>query len=315
MNTLDSAKGQRSLIEGRHVLDPSRPRHRESIVWVIPRVADGITAFVYTWVNSQGLAGAALSVFGRRVGEQIFEKVDGIPVCDAAGFADYRMGPLKMCISTDGLSSSVRFEGDRVSLTLSYRGSHVPYRYGSHPDGCPAFFADDRLEQSGHAAGALRIDDCTLEFDALCQRDHSWGERDWDAMHHMKWVNAMSETACVHAVELFAFGRRFLRGYILRDGDLAPVEALTLRYDLDDDLLHRRISGAWTDGLGRTTDVEFTDGGPFFAWDVTPNFTLRDSSMRARIDDHPADAYVDMSWDASYLARAQQYRGAVSVIT
>ncbi|OUC80286.1 hypothetical protein CA982_03575 [Gordonia lacunae] len=307
------AGGGRAFTEGRHVLDPARPRHRESIVWVIPRVADGVTAFVYTWVNSRGEAGAALSVFGDVLGEQIFEKVDGIAVPDSAGFDDYRVGPLSLSLADSGMSSTVQFAGDRVSMSVEFEGLHAPFRYGEHIDGCPGFFADDRLEQTGIARGVLRVDGRVLEFDEMCQRDHSWGERDWEAMHHMKWVNALNRSTAVHAVELLAYGQRYLRGYLYRAGRCVPVRDLELRYDLDSELLHTRMQATWTDEEGRVARVDFADGGPHFVWDVSANFTLRDTAMAARIDGDDAVAYVDMSWDPAYMTRTTAKTGSVSV--
>lgn len=301
------------FVEKRHTLDPARPRHRESIVWVIPRVADGVTAFVYTWVNSAGEAGAALSVFGNVVGEQIFEKVDGIPVSAAADFDDYHVGPLALSLDDGGMTSTVQFAGDRVSMSIEFEGLHAPFRYGEHADGCPGFFADDRLEQTGIARGVLRIDDRVFEFDELCQRDHSWGERDWEAMHHMKWVNALNRSTAVHAVELLAYGQRYLRGYLYRDGRCVPIRDLELRYDLDSELLHTRMQATWTDMQGRVASVDFVDGGPHFVWDVSESFTLRDTAMLASIDGEQGVAYVDMSWDPAYMKRTTAKSESVSV--
>nr|WP_223204809.1 hypothetical protein [Gordonia jinghuaiqii] len=295
-------------------MDPARPRHRESIVWVIPRVAEGVTAFVYTWVTSQGTGGAALSVFGDAVGEQIFAKVDQVPVADSVGFDDYRVGPLRMALDPNGMTSSVTFRGERVGIDLEFEGLHQPYRYGSHPEGCPWFFADDRLEQTGRVRGTLTIDGREHPFDTMCQRDHSWGERDWDAMHHMKWVNALGPSGAVHAVELLAYGQRYVRGYLLRNGVCVPVREVELRYVLDAEMLHRSITGTWTDQSGRTADVVFDDGGPHFVWDVSPGFTLRDTAMTASIDGEPAVAYVDMSWEPAYFDRAVAKRsGRLSI--
>ncbi|HEY5852622.1 MAG TPA: hypothetical protein VIW24_00880 [Aldersonia sp.] len=302
----EQVQAKSTVIETRHVLNQTRERHRESIVWVIPHVADGVTAFVYTWINSQGAAGAALSVFGKAMGEQIFEKVDGVSVAGDAQFDDYRVGPLTLELEPDGMNSTVSFHGERIAITLRFAGLHPPYQYGSHREGCPAFFADDRLEQTGVARGTLRIDGAVYAFNEMCQRDHSWGERDWEAMHHMKWVNALNRTTAVHAVELLAYGQRYVRGYLLRDGQCVPLQDLILRYTLDSEFLHRTMSAIWIDQRGRRAEVTFEGGGPHFMWDVSPNFTLRDTAMSAAIDGQPAVAYVDMSWDPEYLQRTRQ---------
>lgn len=289
-------------VEGRSVLDRSRAKHRESLVWVLPAAAPDLTTFVYTWVNAQGLAGAALAAFGPSLDAQVFEKVDGVEVPESMGFDAWQVGPLHMRLSLDGMSAAVRYVGDRVDIDLDYRGFHPAYAYGTHPQGCPAFFADDRVEQSGTATGRLRVDDREIAFDTPAQRDHSWGERDWAAMHHMKWINAVTPDGhAAHAVELMAFGRRHVRGYVHVDGLLAAVSSLELAYELDAGLLHTDMTAVFGDEAGRHTEVIFSDGGPHFAWDVHPRLTVRDTAMTATVNGTPGVAYVDMSWAPDYL--------------
>ncbi|WP_213575625.1 hypothetical protein [Rhodococcus sp. USK13] len=120
----------------------------------------------------------------------------------------------------------------------------------------------------------------------------------------MKWVNALGSTTAVHAVELLAYGQRYVRGYLLREGQCVPLQDLSLRYTLDSEFLHRSMSTDWTDLIGRSSHVTFDGGGPHFAWDVSSNFTLRDTAMSASIDGEVAVGYVDMSWDPHYLRRS-----------
>ncbi len=288
--------------EARHVLDPLRAKHRESLVWVIPAPDPHVTAFVYTWVNAQGLAGAALAVFGPSLPEQIFEKVDQVQVPQDMSFDRWEVGPLTMNLAEDGMSSHVSFSGARVEIDLEFTGFHPAYAYGSHPQGCPSFFADDRVEQSGLAVGNLRIDDRHYTWRTPAQRDHSWGDRDWGAMHHMKWVNALTaDGQAVHAVEILALGQRFLRGYVHVDNTLAPLTGLEMSYDLDENMLHKSIDAVFTDDLDRSIKVRFTEGGPHFQWDVNPRLTLRDTAMLATIDGAQGVGYVDMSWHPDYL--------------
>jgi hypothetical protein len=289
--------------EARHVLDPLRAKHRESLVWVVPSPDPEVTAFVYTWVNAEGLAGAALAVFGPSLEEQIFEKVDQVQVPAEMAFDVWEVGPLKMSLAPDGMGSQVSFSGTRVEIDLQFEGFHAAYEYGTHPQGCPSFFADDRVEQSGLAVGTLRVDDHHYSWRTPAQRDHSWGDRDWGVMHHMKWVNALTDDGqAVHAVEILAMGQRYLRGYVHVDDTLAPLKNLELAYDLDENLLHTSIDAVFTDELDRSVSVRFTDGGPHFVWDVNPRLTLRDTAMLASIDGTAGVGYVDMSWHPEYLS-------------
>lgn len=301
--------------EGRHTLDKTRAKHRESLVWVLPAPEPDLTTFVYTWVSSAGLAGAALAVFGRSLSEQVFEKVDGVQVEETMGFEDWEVGPLRMRLSPNGMNSSVRFTGSRIALDVEYEGFHPAYVYGTHPRGCPGFFADDRVEQSGIATGRLVVDDHEVTFRTPAQRDHSWGERDWAAMHHMKWVNALTDDgAAVHAVELLAHGQRYLRGYVHLEGELSELQELELGYRLDEGLLHTDMWATFRDQLGREVAVTFTDGGPHFVWDVHPRLTLRDTAMNTTVAGVPGVGYVDMSWDPAYLEHNTTGRSAATRI-
>lgn len=300
---MDRSTMTATTVERRHLLDRSRATHRESLVWVVPAAADDLTTFAYTWVDARGMAGAAIAVFGSSLDEQIFEKYDGIQVPETAEFDAWSVGPLSMHLDASGTRSSLVFRGDLAQLELDFEGFHAPYAYGSHPDGCPSFFADDRVEQSGKATGTLRLANRELGLDTPAQRDHSWGERDWGAMHHMKWVNALAPGGdAVHAVEIFAFGKRWLRGYVHREEVLSPLSDMNLSYQLDAGMLHTAMNGEFRDGLGRVTEVAFTDGGPHFEWDVNPRLTIRDTAMATRMDGIPGVGYVDMSWGPEYFS-------------
>lgn len=197
-----------SIGEDRHRLEPGG-LDRESLVWTVPLPELGLAVVAYTWVDGRDRAGAAAIVFGSAVGEQIFEIVDGIDVGAEASFTDWSVGPLHVATGPSG-SWDVRYRGDEVDITLTFAGSHPDYPYSNHPRGCPSFFAADRVEQTGRVTGTARIRDRTVAIDALGQRDHSWGTRDWAAMTHMKWLNVMTPDAAVHLVELQALGQTHL---------------------------------------------------------------------------------------------------------
>ncbi len=49
-------------------------------------------------------------------------------------------------------------------------------------------FATAHYEQHMRARGALSIDSQTYEIDGFGLRDHSWGPRYWQAIHHYRWL-------------------------------------------------------------------------------------------------------------------------------
>lgn len=131
-----------------------------------------------------------------------------------------------------------------AALDATFEERHALYAYASHPDGFPAFFADERYEQGGRARGTLHVAGEAIAFDAQCQRDHSWGARDWGAITHYKWLNFLSPSCAIHVMELQGLGRTALRGYVHADGLTAEIVDARFAYDFDDGFTHRNLAGA-----------------------------------------------------------------------
>ncbi|MCE0761934.1 hypothetical protein LWC35_03255 [Pseudonocardia kujensis] len=284
--------------ETRHALTPGG-HDRESLVWAVPLPEEKTTVVVYTWVNGDDVAGAAAMVFGSAVGDQVFEVVDGVDV-GRADFADWAVGPLHLALRADG-SSSVRFAGEQAQIELEFVGTHEAYPYSEHVEGCPGFFADDRVEQTGRVTGRANIGGRTVEFAAAGQRDHSWGTRDWAAMTHMKWLNVVTDVDTVHLVELQAFGRTHLRGYLVRDGELSPLATAHLVPAFDPDLYYRSVTGTVTDRRGRTVELALDADPHHFTWQVHPRLRIHDSMLAGTANGLPAAAYADASWETCYV--------------
>src|SRR3546814_5597958 len=106
--------------------------------------------------------------------------------------------------------------------------------YSTHAGGCPPYAADDRIEQSGRITGTLRIGDRVIDIRTMGHRDHSWGTRDWGALHFYRWLQSQAgEDMSVHFWEFYALGERQLRGYVCKDGLMAEITTLDLRWQGD----------------------------------------------------------------------------------
>jgi hypothetical protein len=288
--------------EERHVLDPSRPHNRESLVWVLALPEEELGAFAYTWVDGHGQAGAAGVVFGPRLAQPVFELVDGIGVDHAMGFADWRVGPIRAAHADASQTADVAFAGQDLRLELSFAALHAPYSYASHADGFPSFFADDRHEQGGRARGTLSVGGEDIAFDGYCQRDHSWGARDWGAVTHYKWLNFLAPGCCINVMDLQAFGRTAIRGYVHADGQTAEIVAARFDYDFDDDFTHHDLHAEFDDSAGRTTTARMLAAPAAIQYPINPRLTLVDVAGAAEVAGEAGVTYAEMAWPPDYLA-------------
>lgn len=293
--------------DGRHRLG-SGPLARESLVFMLQLPEHDVAAFIYTWVTGQGKAGSAFVVFGEAVGDTpIADFCDGIEVPETANFDDWTVGKVAVRHGEPFAGAEVTVApGGRASMSYRFEAVHPPYAYGSHADGCPGWVAENRIEQSGRVSGELVLDGRRIPFETMGHRDHSWGSRDWFFSQHWKWLEAQAgDDTVVHFWAVEALGRTVLRGYVLRDGEMAEVTGAAVSFDHDQQLRHTAVRADVTDDAGRTTRVE---GRTFalYPFVVSPQFTLNEASMAVTIDGKPGVGHVEMGWPSDYLAHVAQ---------
>jgi hypothetical protein len=287
--------------DGRHAL-PDRPLMRESIPYCVVLPEHKIALFTYTWVNKDSVAGAAMGIWGPGVGDApIQARLADRPVPRAMGFDDWRIDGFTMRQDLQFRTADVSWESDEASVSFRYEAFHPPYAYSTHKGGCPPYAADDRIEQSGRINGTLRIGDRTIAIDTYGHRDHSWGTRDWGALHFYRWLQAQaSGDMSVHFWEFYALGERQLRGYVVKDGLMAEITDLALTWQGDDKLNHKAFQCAITDEAGRQTRVEAEVFG-IYPLRADPNFTLNEGASIIHIDGVAGSGWLEMGWPQSYL--------------
>lgn len=280
---------------------------RESLVFMLQLPEENLAAFVYTWVSGESKAGAAFCVYGPSAGsEPIFEACDGIPVSPQMGFDDWRVGGAHVRHGKSLEVADVTYTSERASLEYHFEAMHPAYNYGSHRDGCPSWFAEDRFEQSGRVKGVLQIGERRIPFDTFGHRDHSWGTRDWGVAQHWKWLEAQaSPDLAVHVFECNAIGRTELRGYVQKDGLIAEVTDVRFGFEHDKELFHTTIEAIVEDAAGRTTTVRGTTFA-MYEFKVSPLATLNEGSMAIAIDGQPGVGHVEICWPKPYLDYLRQ---------
>lgn len=288
--------------DGRHKLRADRPLDRESIPIIVNLPEHGIAFFTYTWVNCQGMAGAVLAIFGPGVGgEPIQIGLPDRPVPADMDFSDWRIEGFTMKQDLQFGHAEVSWQGEGAAIDFTFDAFHPPYAYSANAEGCPAYCADDRIEQSGRVQGTLTIGDRTIEFDATGHRDHSWGTRDWLAFQNYRWFQGQAGTDCsVHFWHLHALGSTKLLGYVFKDGLMAEVTGLDYTWEHDGDFNHRQLDAVLTDEAGRTTTVTVDFFG-HYPLVPHPDLVLMEGAGRALIDGREGAGWMEVAWPTAYL--------------
>ena len=288
----------------RHDLDPTRPHNRESLVWVVPLPEQELGVVAYTWVGGDDKAGALGLVFGPRLAEPVFERVDGIDVPRDRPFTDWEAGPFRSAHTEPLRKAEIAYAGQDVQMDFTFEAMHEPYGYATHAEGFPSFYADERYEQGGRARGTLTLHGEEIAFDAFCHRDHSWGARDWAAVTHYKWIDFLTPSASINVMDLQAYGRTWIRGYVFKDDTTAEILDARFEYDFDEDFFHHQLRVEFEDSAGRTTTAVMDRGPAGFArlqYPIHPRLQLLDIIGTAEIDGEAGVTYAEMAWPPEYI--------------
>lgn len=290
--------------DGRHQL-PDRPLARESIPYCVVIPEEKIALFTYTWVNKDSVAGAALGIWGPGIGDKPIEaRLADRAVPRDMNFDQWQIDGFSMRQDLRFKNADVRWEKDDVLVDFRYEAFHPPYAYSSHAGGCPPYAADDRIEQSGRITGTLRIGDRTININTTGHRDHSWGTRDWDALHYYRWIQAQAgDGISVHFWEFYALGERQVRGYVFKDGLMAEITDLDVAWRGDDRLNHTWYRCTIKDEAGRDTLLEAEVFG-VYPLIPDPNFVLNEGASIMKIDGKDGCGWMEMGWPRSYLEYA-----------
>lgn len=275
---------------------------RESLAYMIEIPEENIGGFLYTWVNGESKAGAALCLFGPGIGDEpIFEFCDGIDVPREMDFFDWRVQGLHMQHGEPLQQASLYFKGEKASIDYHFQATQPAYAYSTHPKGCPQWIAHNRFEQQGRFHGSLRIGERTINFDTLTQRDHSWGTREWGINQHWKWLHAQAgDNLGVHFWQMESVGQTRLYGYVFKDGHISAVANIEVDFVSADRLEQKSLSAIITDECGRTTRVN-AEAFAVFPFAVDPMITLYESPLKLTIDDTPGQGWLEVLWTNSLL--------------
>ena len=136
-------------------------------------------------------------------------------------------------LSFDGQMDHVTTKGPlkaEVFFSLTFEGLHDIYDYrrsvaDAEKERLSQVAASEHLEQFGSVKGTIAIDGKTYALDALGERDHSWGVRDWNAPRMWVWL-----TGAFSPAEAFNVTKLYVDGGVVDAGffhEAAKTRALT----------------------------------------------------------------------------------------
>lgn len=281
------------------------PDGRESLAYVIPVPGERLALMLYAWRH------ADTQKWGRLVGvggpdahaPYVFDIVDGVDM-EGDDLDDVTVAGLHIRQPDALRSAELHYAADDVAIDLRLDALHAPFSWHENADGCPAWAASDRYEQSVCATGTVTVAGREITIDGFGHRDHSWGTRDWRALQHWKWMNAttLDGSVSLHAWESLAYAERHVMGYVNRGGDVTPIAAVRATAQLDDRLVHQGLAVEITTDDGATTTLEAT----LAAGLVVPvsQLYMHEIAMTATVDGAAAVAHVEFGWLQSYVDAA-----------
>jgi hypothetical protein len=195
-----------------------------------------------------------------------------------------------------------------VSAALRFTAWCDPLSFES---GVAEGVATDHYEQPGSLAGTLVVDGRRHPLAGRGLRDHSWGVRDWQQVPYWRWFGMVADPdnfIVLNNVGLRGGGET-AGGFMMRDGEIAPISSCSTESELDPELgAQRAFTARATDALGRETTLSGR------ALEVAPLRQRRDGRLT-----HVNEALTDYEWEgrrgtgiSEYLTQVREPAEAAS---
>ncbi|MBC2637625.1 MULTISPECIES: hypothetical protein [unclassified Rhodococcus (in: high G+C Gram-positive bacteria)] len=272
---------------------------RESLAYCAILPGKGVY-LLYTWVNGDDIAGYAFAIYGEGPEPTYFARREGIPA-EGQNFDHWDIEDLSVRVGGDFSTATATYEDSEFSISIEFEAFHAPFDYDQNAGGCPRYQATNRYEQSGVIRGQLTRNGVTTVFDGPGHRDHSWGRRDWDAIHHYKWLSIVGADRAANIMVALVEGETIYNGYVFVDGVLSPIVSAEIATEYDDEYFQDAIVASVLDESGRTTQIDFPEQSARARWDISPTFNFTDTCMDGTLAGGAVSAYVQYTWPRSYL--------------
>jgi hypothetical protein len=140
-----------------------------------------------------------------------------------------------------------------ASLRFTAWGDPLSFESGLAPG-----VATDHYEQPGSVAGTLVVDGRRHPLAGGGMRDHSWGVRDWQEVPYWRWFGMVADPDNFIVVNNVGLreGGETAGGFMMRDGEIAPIASCDTESELDPELgAQRSFTAHAVDALGRETTL------------------------------------------------------------
>ena len=280
------------------------PLQRESLIFILFLPEEDLGVISYTWVDGSHRAGSMGLVFGRDNERFAQFHTEGVEVSPEADFDDWTVGPLTLEHRAPHQEARIGFSHGRVSLDYTFWATTPAFSYADNTSGCPSWLADNRLEQSGLARGTITLDGREIAFDTTGHRDHSWGKRDWTAIHQYRWVNIQAgPEVSINFMHGSALDQFYEFGYVDIDGQQAAITSIDV--DIDRDLEHYSYTAARfviEDALGRTTEVQATARSALAVWPAG-GLESHDGGGPCTVAGRAGLLHIEEGWHPEFVTR------------
>jgi hypothetical protein len=275
---------------------------RDSLFWELIMPDEQLGLQIYLYLTDTGRTGYNVSVWGPDE-KPLALMLEGGTVGNDVDFDKFEFKGLTVKQPELRRTCEVAFRSDEVNIDFNFEAVHDAFSYRSNPDGIPRWFAENRLEQTGHVTGFVEVGDRRIELDRKGHRDHSWGTRNWGIPQHWKWFVAYTESGrAVNGWIWIAKGEWGFAGYVVKDGVTIPISHIDHKADYNDDMTQRRLEAAVVDITGETTHLVLDVFGVVKLPTNDKMATeIWEAACTAFIDGEQGAGQFETHWSAPYL--------------
>ena len=281
----------------RHAL-PDHPHARESLYWSVVLPQERLGLIGYCFLKPDGSASTLALAMDDDMQTPAFELVSDVTF-EGENLDCFRVGPLAVEHGEPLQTATIAFAGKQIRMDWRHTALHEAFDYARNADACCPAMATNRFEQGGAVQGGFSFADRSGRFETRGWRDHSWGVRDWKAMHHYKWISVTAGAdLAFNAMQTFWRGETRVNGFVLREELLAPVIELDIVTDYDPELRQQRVRLTMHDDAGRTTHAV----GERFAGATLPfgGVSLAEACCTFEVEGQGGVGIVEYMWPEGY---------------
>jgi hypothetical protein len=288
---------------------PDGVKTRDSLFWNLVLPNEQVAVQVYLWTDGRGVAGRQVAVYQPDRERNLIASSYNVDLGPDSDLDDWECDGLRVRQPEPLRVAEIGFDRDGVTLDYRFTARHRPFSYRENPAGCPPWMATNRFEQSGRASGELRLGqpgtgDRVIPFVGVwAHRDHSWGRRNWNWVHHWKWVIAGVPSGTeLNAMFHVARGEFGVNGYVLRGTEPVPLVAGHATASYDPDMSQSRLEAELTDARGGTTHLVM-ERFAIFHLPFGSDSLLSEAACRVTIDGEPGTGQFETLWPRGYIQR------------